>query len=84
MFQINNRILSPFFAAAAGLLVCSFALADSLNVGSLKYTDVRVTGIKNGEVFFTTSTGNEVHKPLSQVSKISLNDEPAFSAARAA
>jgi len=78
-----HRKIIPLFAAA-GLLFSSVALADSLNVGSLKYTDVRVTAIKNGEVFFTTTTGNEVHKPLSQVSKISLNDEPSFSLAEEA
>src|ERR1044071_9231151 len=79
-----DRLHFSSLAATAGLLFCSLALADSLNVGSLKYTDVRVTAIKSGEVFFTTGTGNEVHKPLSQVSKISLNDEPAFSVAEEA
>jgi tetratricopeptide (TPR) repeat protein len=66
------------------LAITAAASADSLVINNLSYADVQITGVKAGEVFFTTSTGNDVRKPMAQVSKINLADEPAFNSAEEA
>jgi tetratricopeptide (TPR) repeat protein len=53
---------------------------DSLTSNNMMYADVRVTAVKDGEVYYVIR-GNEVHKPIAQVQKIILSDEAAFNAA---
>jgi tetratricopeptide (TPR) repeat protein len=63
-------------------LLASPATADSLVVNNVTYPDVRVASVKDGEIIFSIgNSSNEIRKPLAQVTRINLADEPAFSAA---
>jgi hypothetical protein len=62
----------------------ALAVADSVTVNNLPYPDVKINAVKGDEIFFNTSTGTEVHKPIAHVSKINLSDEPALNAAEEA
>lgn len=75
----NRALLAVVLLGLAGQL----AWGDSLTINKLTYSDVRVTGVKDGEISYIVR-GNEVRKPLAQVEKIVLTDEPAFNAAEEA
>ena len=66
------------------LLLTPPVLGDSITVNNLPYPDVKINGVKGEEIFFITQTGTEVHKPIANVSKINLADEPAFNLAEEA
>ncbi len=72
------------------LLLCLAVLAerasgDLLVVNNVTYSDVRISAVRDGEIIFTIgNSSNEVRKPLAQVTKLNLADEPAFSAAEEA
>lgn len=76
----RRRIVLPALLAVCLGALGRVALADSVTVGALQYNGVRIVGVKNGEIQFETAT-NLVSKPLSVVSRISLSDEPALTAA---
>src|SRR3954467_3888746 len=76
-----KRTLSLAFASM--LLVGSVALADTVFIGTLAYKDVKIKGCRGDELHFLTS-GNEAHKPIKDVTRIQLADEPALSAAEEA
>lgn len=75
-----------FFLILLSLLILTPSLhADLLVVNNITYNDVRISAVRDGEVFFTiTASGSEVHKPLASVSKIALTDEPTFTTAEIA
>jgi hypothetical protein len=66
------------------LILPALALADSITVNNLPYPDIKINAVKGDEIFFVTSTGTEVHKPIAHVSKINLSDEPALNQAEEA
>lgn len=71
------------------LLVCAAWLrADSLLVSSggnpVPFNNVKVDRVEAGKIIFRTTTGNETSRELSQVVQMTLDDEPAFSAAEQA
>ena len=70
-------------ALLAPLLLGSPLLADSLVINNLPYNDVRITGVKGDEIYFTFA-GREVHRPIAEITKVQLNDEPALNAAEEA
>jgi tetratricopeptide (TPR) repeat protein len=70
-------------ALAAALLLPTPLLADSLIINNISYPDVRITGVRGDEIYFTF-TGREIHKPLSEINKVQLNDEPALNTAEEA
>lgn len=80
---MNQRPRLILFATIV-LGIAAAASADSLVINNLSYADVQITSVKLGEIFFTTSTGNEVRKPMAQVSKLNLADEPSFNSAEEA
>jgi tetratricopeptide (TPR) repeat protein len=87
----QGRVHHPYFAIlpwifTAFLLFATIpAHADLLVVNNVLYNDVRVTAVRDGEIFFTVApSGNETHKPLAHVSRIALSDEPAFTTAEEA
>src|SRR5580658_4275550 len=45
------------------------------------YSDVKITNITQGRVAFTTSSGNDVDKPLDSVVAMNIDDEPEFNQA---
>jgi hypothetical protein len=75
--------VSPAYLVAAALLgaLAGTAGADSLAIGSLEYRDIQISGVKGEVIVFTTNTGKEIVKPIAQVTRISLDGDPAFSAA---
>jgi TolA-binding protein len=77
----RTRTLS--LALVSMLLVGSVAMADTVFIGTLAYKDVKIKGVKGDELLFLTS-GNEAHKPIKDVTRIQLADEPALSAAEEA
>jgi tetratricopeptide (TPR) repeat protein len=70
-------------AAAAPFLLASPLLADTLVINNLSYNDIRVTGVRGDEIYFTFS-GREIHKPISEITRVRLDDEPALNAAEVA
>jgi tetratricopeptide (TPR) repeat protein len=75
--------MNRLYTAAIAMLLAMPALAgaDSITVNNLAYADVKISTVKGEEIYFTTQTGTEVHKPIAHVSKINLTDEPAFNQA---
>jgi tetratricopeptide (TPR) repeat protein len=59
-----------------GLLVVP-ARADTLIINNITYANASVSAIDKGELFFTIA-GTQVRKPIVQVNRITLNDEPAL------
>lgn len=47
------------------------------------YADVKINGIENGRISFTTAEGNNVDKDLPSVAQMTIDDEPAFNQAQA-
>lgn len=71
-------------AAVAALLACPAGLlADTVVVGTLPYTNVNVTSIRGDLVAFK-ALDHEITKPLSQVTKLTIDSEPAFNMAEEA
>jgi TolA-binding protein len=85
---IKHRIGSIVVALA--LSAVPAAWADSLVVKStaegkgITYNKVKVLGIEGESLMYRTSSGNDASRPLSQVSQITLDDEPAFNDAEVA
>ena len=77
-----QRFGFKLFLMIAGLP--ALAWADSVTVNNLPYPDVKINAVKGEEIFFITSTGTEVHKPIAHVSKINIADEPALNTAEEA
>ncbi len=77
-----QRFGLSLFLMLAGLP--ALALGDSVTVNNLPYPDVKINAVKGEEIFFITSTGVEVHKPIVHVSKINITDEPALNTAEEA
>lgn len=76
-------MLKRLTLATLALLPTTVALADDLVINNLAYKDVRITGVKGDEIYFTFS-GREIHKPVSEINKVQLTDEPALNAAEEA
>lgn len=77
--------MKPLFVSLLlAIFPATAALADSLIVKGIEYHDVKISNIKGDDVYFTTSTGNETHKPLGDVTKITVDGEAAFNNAEAA
>jgi TolA-binding protein len=77
---MKHPLLSLSLATFAGLWLAAIVSADTVFVGSLAYKDVKVQGVKGDDLIFLTS-GNEAHKPVKDVTRLQLADEPALSAA---
>lgn len=71
---------------AAGLFgMVGIVSADSLELtNKMAYRDVRINGIRGSELQFTTTSGSESSRPLSQIKRITLDGEVALNAAEEA
>ena len=79
---MRTRIL--FFATVA--IAWSPALADTVwlrsgKTAALPIDNAKVTKVEGDELYFTTSSGREDHKPMSRISRLRIDDQPAFNAA---
>lgn len=66
------------------LLFAAPAAADVVVARGLTFNDAHVTGVKGSDLIFTTSAGTETTRPLTEVTKLEITNEPAFNAAEAA
>src|SRR5689334_3750522 len=80
-----------------GLVICwslalghsSPARADTLFISSgggnpVQYANVKVLRIAGGQIVYTLASGTENRKPLEQVVRMQIDDEPALNAAEQA
>src|SRR5439155_26875049 len=61
--------------------------ADTLYIGSgggIPYANVKVLRIADGQIVYTLASGNETRKPVDQVVRMQIDDEPALNAAEQA
>src|SRR5688572_7035702 len=87
------RTLLSAAAATVALVVAGLAApaarADTVWVASgggkpLAYEKVKVIGIKGDQFTFRSASGRETSKDLDSIHRVSLDDDPAFTAAEAA
>jgi tetratricopeptide (TPR) repeat protein len=77
-------------AAALALSPAGAAVADSLVVnssgggGGLTIGNVKILGVEGDTLAFQTAGGNKTNRPLAQVSKLSVDGEPALNDAETA
>jgi TolA-binding protein len=74
-------VLAAWALSPAQLLRADSLLIQSGTGNPIQLGDVKITGITEGAVEFTTGGGRQTSKPLEQVPQITLDDEPTFSAA---
>jgi TolA-binding protein len=61
--------------------------ADTLYIGSgsgIPYANVKVLRIADGQIVYTLSSGSETRKPVDQVVRMQIDDEPALNVAEQA
>jgi TolA-binding protein len=85
--HLTFATLLAAFAAASG--VARSAHADSIWIGSTSGTPIKADGIKvlrieGDSLAYTTPSGSQTSKPLSQIAQMAADDEPAFNAAEQA
>ncbi|HEV2292824.1 MAG TPA: hypothetical protein VGR35_03160 [Tepidisphaeraceae bacterium] len=71
-------------AARADTLWVSTAKGDAPATGAMEYAKVKITRIDENSVIFSTTAGREADRPLEQVLRIAIDDEPALNAAEEA
>lgn len=57
------------------------AKADEVRIHRLNYTDVKVTGIENGQLVMLNRAGNPIRKPLHSVTRVQLTGNNDFNRA---
>ena len=78
-----KSIRNAMVAMAVGAFVPAVCVADTLLfTNKLEYKDCRVTGIEGGAILFDLPPGAQ-KKPMAQVAKIIIDNEPAFNNAEA-
>jgi len=63
-------------ATVTVVIACTCLCADEVRMGNLTFSDAKVLGAARGMLMFRTSAGNEVEKPISQVSGVSMEACP--------
>ncbi|MGA2499080.1 MAG: hypothetical protein ABSH20_15165 [Tepidisphaeraceae bacterium] len=76
--SVRNAVI----AMAAGVFVPAFGVADTLVIKGIEYKDCRVVGIE-GDVIVFDFRGGSPKKPITDVTKIIIDNEPAFNNAEA-
>ena len=66
------------------LALAAGAVADEVVVKGLKYSDAKITGVKDWQIQLDTNTGTSVSKPLDAVGKITVTGQDSFNQAEAA
>lgn len=86
---MNKHRISTVVVALA-LSAATAAWADTLVISSsgqgkgIPNNNVKILGIEGDQIKFRTANGNDTSRPLSQVTQITLDDEPAFNEAEVA
>ena len=81
--------MKPIRAAAISAVIwaiglCPMAMADSIFTGSIERKDVKILAYRNGYIEFSISGRAVDPVPAEKVSRIVVDDEPAFTAAEKA
>ena len=74
---------------ATVLMSAGFVCADTLYISSgggnpVAYGNVKVLNVTSGQIVYTLSTGSDTHKPLADVVRMQLDDEPVLNSAEQA
>ncbi len=85
----SHRVLSRALIVLALIAAMDRpASADKIMISSggaaLTFDRIRVKNVEGGQIHFYTSGGNLTSRPMSQIARIVLDDEPVFSAAEEA
>ena len=84
MFRRNCCVI----LAVAVVTASPRARADTLYISSggnpLPYSDVKILGMSNGQILYNTESGNEASKPVEEVVRMQIDDEPALNTAEQA
>jgi tetratricopeptide (TPR) repeat protein len=78
----QKLVRNAMMAVALGVFVPTVCLADMLVINRLEYKDCRVNGLEGDAIVFDFS-GRPQKKPISEVTKIVIDNEPAFNNAEA-
>lgn len=88
---MNPRLLSILIAPALAMGLLSIANGDTLWTGqpnaqakALEITPIRILKMDANEVVFSTNNNPEVHKSLTQVLRLAIDDEPTLNTAETA
>jgi hypothetical protein len=84
-----TRIRQLLSVAGLAAAVTAPAAADTVwlrsgKTASIPIDNAKVTKVDGDELYFTTSSGREDHKPLSRIGRLRIDDEPVFDAAEEA
>jgi hypothetical protein len=86
-FSQRPRRSCGVVALIALFFLNSISRADTVAIqrpgdqNSVTYSDVKVTDIEHGIIVFTSSVGNTIKKDMSNVTQLSIDDEPQFNQA---
>ncbi|MFI5377831.1 MAG: tol-pal system YbgF family protein [Tepidisphaerales bacterium] len=78
----QKSVRNAMVAIVLGVFIPAVCLADTLVINRLEYKDCRVNGIEGNAILFDFS-GRAQKKPISEVTKIIIDNEPAFNNAEA-
>lgn len=78
------RALALLCLAMAGRALADTVWIQSGSGNPIALSNIKVIGIQDDALVFTTPSGNQTSKPLKQVPQLRLDDEPAFSTAEEA
>ena len=76
-FPIGHWVLVICWSFAFGH--CGLAGADTLYIGSgggIPYANVKVLRIADGQIVYTLASGSETRKPVDQVVRMQIDDNP--------
>jgi tetratricopeptide (TPR) repeat protein len=82
-----GRLTRQIASVSAGCCVLAMAIgvaaarADEVRIGRLPYSDVKVTGIEDGQIVMLNRAGNPIRKPLGDVTRVQLDGNDDFNRA---
>jgi TolA-binding protein len=89
--RLVPRLLVCLTALSVGIFTGTTARADTLWVSStgeptsaIEFGKVKITGTTDAQMLFSSTAGRESNRPLEQVVRIAIDDEPALTAAEEA
>lgn len=84
LVMTRGTIIGAILLSCAALVRADSLLVSSGGGNPVPFNNVKVDRVEAGKIIFRTTTGNETSRELSQVVQMTLDDEPAFSAAEGA
>jgi tetratricopeptide (TPR) repeat protein len=78
-----RKSLLGFMVLTGLVFAAASARADVVDLGGIKYADVKIDKIVGDEIYYTTSNG-EVHKTITDRMRLTITSEPSFNDAESA